>query len=123
MPLPNGIYRIKNVRTRNYVALRSARNDLVASDHVNRKGEEWEVTSRQNDRYIIQNREFKTYAGSYHRPHHSTELYVKGTEGPYVWEMKEFHDSFTICTTNVVKYWCFEDDQPNSHNFAGCTAR
>ncbi|TDL18042.1 hypothetical protein BD410DRAFT_753717, partial [Rickenella mellea] len=114
MPLANGIYKIKNVRTQNYVALRSARNDLVASDHGNRMGEEWEVTSRQNDKYIIQNREFKTFAGSYHRPHHTTELYIKGTEGPYVWEMKEFDDRFTICTTNVVKYWCFEDDQPNS---------
>ncbi|TDL21397.1 hypothetical protein BD410DRAFT_804312 [Rickenella mellea] len=93
MPLANGIYKIKNVRTENYVALHSARNDLVASDHVNRKGEDWEVTFRYNDRYFIQNCQFKTYAGSYHRPHRPTEF---------------------IRTTDVVKYWCFEDDQPNS---------
>ncbi|TDL19687.1 hypothetical protein BD410DRAFT_773625, partial [Rickenella mellea] len=116
MLLANGVYRIKNAQTKNYVTLLGEFNDLVAGEEAvgNRENAEWQVKlSDNNERCTIQNRAFGTFAGP--DPEHSR---VRGTEVPHMWEIKDIDDSFAIhAAGTVTKFWCFENHQLNSQVF------
>ncbi|TDL19691.1 hypothetical protein BD410DRAFT_773628, partial [Rickenella mellea] len=112
MPLANGIYKIKNVRTQHYVALCNEFNDLVASEHINLNHEEWQINFYSDNKCCtIQNCVFGTFAG---RPQRPSDLYVNGTEKRYLWKIKEIDGSLAIHTSGVEIYWCFEKNRINA---------
>ncbi|TDL23253.1 hypothetical protein BD410DRAFT_897705, partial [Rickenella mellea] len=115
MRLADGVYRIKNARTENYVTLLSKFSDLVSSEQVDRncKEEEWRIEfSDTNEKCTIQNRSLGTFAGpDLKRPH------VRGTETKHVWNIKKVDGNYAIHTGTGAKSWCFENDRLNSQVF------
>ncbi|TDL23239.1 WD40 repeat-like protein [Rickenella mellea] len=115
MRLADGVYRIKNARTKNYVTLLSKYGDLVSSEQVgqNSEEEEWQIKfSDTNEKCTFQNRALGTFAG-----HDPEERHVRGTETKHVWRIKKVDGNYAIHTGTGAKSWCFENDRFNSQVF------
>ncbi|TDL17497.1 hypothetical protein BD410DRAFT_831427 [Rickenella mellea] len=125
MVLRDGIYKIRNLRTRNHASLLLEQGDIVACDGYYRAGEKWQVNQViENDRYEIRNFDKpEYYASCDHRPIPGQHVYLCGLPRRQLWTIREDvlgnsieedMKTYTILADESGGYWNFKTREPNA---------